>query len=97
MSNDNIILTELREIKRDIKETQLDVKGIKTILLGNGSKGHEQRIEDIEGWKKGMPDKCPAEPLSKSDVIKRRLLEVSIMGLIIGILEFVIPYFVGGV
>ena len=40
-------------------------KRIETILTGNGSKGHEQRLEDLETFRDEHPRECP--------LIKRRI------------------------
>ena len=71
-----------------LNKINVNVEIIKKQLEGNGVKGVFGRLDDLEEWKKTRPVECPAKPLSKGDVIKRRSLEVTIMALIISSLEF---------
>ena len=57
-------------------------------LNGNGQKGLIKRVDDLEEWKDKRPQECPAKPLSQADIIKRRALEVAIIGLILAGLQF---------
>lgn len=77
---------ELKTINSKLDGLLTKIIKIETILLGKGSKGHEQRITDLEKFHK----------TTKNDKIKRRMLEVSIMGLIVGGLEFLISLTIKG-
>ena len=58
-------------------------------LNGNGSKGLIKRVDELEEWKGTRPQDCPAKPLSQADIIKRRALEVAIIGLVLAAGQFV--------
>jgi len=86
--------SELREVNKKLDKVISKIDKMEVILTGNGTRGHEQRIEDMEQWIKSRPQECPAKPLSKGDVIKRRILEVTIMSLIITTAMTVIQWIV---
>ena len=84
------IKREIEPLRKDLKELSGDFRSMETIVSGNGSKGHEQRLDVLENWKTGRPAECPAKPLSKGDVMKRRVLEVSVMALVISVVQVVV-------
>ena len=81
---------ETHPIRRDLEELKGEFRSIQTIVKGNGSKGHEQRLEEMERWKLSRPMECPAKPLSRSNVVKRRMLEVSVMALFLSAAQIII-------
>ncbi len=48
MDNTDIILQELGLIKSDVVDVKEGVSKLQVTVLGNGGKGHEQRIDDLE-------------------------------------------------
>jgi len=74
---------ELKELNKKLDRVISKIDKMEVILTGNGTKGHEQRLEEVEEWIKTRPKECPAKPLSRGDIIKRRMLEVAIMSLIV--------------
>ncbi len=73
----------MTQSERDEMLIRLDVG-----INGNGGKGLNGRVDDLEDWKDTRPRECPAKPLSQSDVMKRRALEVAVMGLLLAIGQF---------
>ena len=52
-------------------------------LNGNGGKGLNGRVDELEEWAKKRPQECPAKPLERGTIIRQRALEVSVIGLIL--------------
>ncbi len=50
---------------------------------GNGAKGLNDRVDDLEDWKGGHPVECPVVAKRKN-VLATRALEVGIVGLVLG-------------
>ena len=70
------------EKKVDDHNKKLDIndditKKLCVIVTGNGGKGHEQRLNDLEKQHK---------PIDQKTIIARRSLEVTIMGLVLSAL-----------
>ena len=89
MDSAEIILHELRLIKSDVSDVKEGVSKLQVTVLGNGGKGHEQRIDDLEDWVDGRPKECPAH-ISRSDIYKRRGVEVAVLGIVLGLVQFVV-------
>ena len=45
-------------------------------LNGNGGKGLNGRMDEMEDWAKKRPQECPAKPLDRATIIRQRALEV---------------------
>lgn len=92
MEQSQLILDEVRGMRADLSDVKGSYATLRSVVLGNGSKGHEQRIEQIENWKHLRPTECPVV-VKNSDIYKRRGLEIAIMSLIIGTIQIGIAYF----
>ena len=51
-------------------------------LNGNGGKGLNGRMDDIEDWAKKRPQECPAKKPSRAVILAQRGVEVGILALI---------------
>ena len=51
-------------------------------LNGNGGKGLNGRMEDLEEWAKKRPQECPAKKPSPAIILARRGVEVGALALI---------------
>ena len=60
---------------------------INQALQGNGGKGLFKRMDDVENWQNDRPQECPIEQKRKN-VIGVRMLEVGVIGLVLGVLYF---------
>lgn len=76
---DNLENTVIEHNKKLDENDEL-TKKLSVIVTGNGGKGHEQRIEELENKHK---------PIDQKTIIARRSLEVAIMGAILAALSFV--------
>jgi len=64
-----------------------NVSLLSQVVTGNGGRGHEQRLGDIEEWKNHHPRDCP-HLLNGRQIVARRSLEVAIIGMIISLMMF---------
>jgi len=65
----------LKAIEERQSEMAGDLKGLKTTVCGNGGKGHEQRLNDLEEYVKNHPLECP--------LVKRKIPPGQLVALII--------------
>lgn len=63
------------------------VNKLETTVTGNGGKGHEQRIEDLESWQQSRPRSCPLE-IKRKNIYARRALDAMVIGLVLTVLLF---------
>ncbi len=73
----------MTQSQRDELLIRLDVG-----LNGNGAKGLDNRVEELEDWQKTRPRECPAKPLDRSTILRQRALEVGVLGLILAAGQF---------
>ncbi len=74
----------MTQSQRDELLVRLDVG-----LNGNGGKGLNGRMDDMEDWKETRPQECPAKKPDRLVIIKQRALEVTILGLVLAGANFV--------
>ena len=98
MDNSDRILQQLDKMDGKLDEnnklTQENCKQIgliKQSLEGNGGKGLFKRMDDTEKWQKNHTEELERKrELSRQQIMKRRAIEVSIMGLIIAAISVVL-------
>ena len=64
--------------ERDRMLIRLDVG-----INGNGAKGLDGRVEELEDWQKTRPQLCPGIKPDRATVLKQRVLDVTVLGLIL--------------
>ena len=56
---------------------------------GNGTKGLNGRVDDLEDWKETRPRECPSQKPDRSTILKQRTVEMMALGLILTLGNFV--------
>ncbi len=74
----------MTQSERDEMLIRLDIG-----INGNGAKGLDGRVDDLEEWQKTRPQECPGIKPDRATIFKQRALEMSAVGLILAAANFV--------
>ncbi len=68
----------MTQSERDEMLIRLDIG-----INGNGAKGLNGRVDDLEDWQKTRPQECPGIKPDRATILRQRALEVAVLGLIL--------------
>ncbi len=74
----------MTQSERDEMLIRLDIG-----INGNGAKGLDGRVDDLEEWQKTRPQECPGIKPDRAIILRQRALEVTVMGLLLATFQFI--------
>lgn len=83
------IKEELHSLNSKLAENNEETKKIRVVVTGNGSKGHEQRLEKLEEWTISRPKECPVQ-IKKKNILARRAVDAAIIGLVLTVVLWIL-------